>query len=128
MGGGSAFFENGSVRDTGPRSCAETTCPESPFGHNAIAHDGGRLTMLNFALTRASLCGLLLYGTAETGWAEADISHGLVSESPIGICLQVPGYPRARLTNHVVFTDLGRDIEGTAFAVPTPSNPTVLEP
>jgi hypothetical protein len=127
MGGGRAFFENGAVRETLPRSCVVTTCPEAPYGHNAITHDGGRLSMRNFTLTRAELCGLMM-SAGVTGHGEADLSFGEISSSPIGICLQVPGYPRARLLDHVTFTRVGRDIEGTAFAVPEPSDPSELEP
>jgi hypothetical protein len=122
--GGSAVLENGFVRRTLPRSCAETTCPEEPFGHNAAAVDGGALSMLNFALRDCGLCGLLI--APEDG--QADLRYGEISGSPIGICLQVPGYARARLTDHVEFIDVGRDIEGTAFAVPEPSDPVELSP
>jgi hypothetical protein len=111
------------VRDTALTTCAETTCPQAASGHDVTTLDRAVVSVTRFVVSGAAQCGLML---AEEG--QVDLSSGEVAGCPIGICLQVPGYPRARLTNGVVFRDVGRDIEGTAFAVPMPSDPAALTP
>jgi hypothetical protein len=106
------------VRDTASR-------PDGMFGHNVTSVESAELAMTRFVVSRASLCGLLL-----SFEGQIDLATGEVSESRFGICLQVPGYARSRLTRDVVFRDVGglHPIEETTFPAPEPVEPTGIMP
>ena len=79
--------------------------------------------MTRFVVARAEACGVIL---ARNG--QVDLSDGELSEHPIAVCLQVPGYARSRLFDNVRLRDNGRDIQETDLPVPEPSDPAELTP
>jgi hypothetical protein len=104
------------VRDTERRECADTTCTEFPAGMGVGAYVEGSLALTRFAITGSGLCGVHI---ARDG--NIDLHGGLVSDNPIGVCLQVDGYDVDRLTDGVVFRDNGTVIEATSWPVPEPT-------
>ncbi len=104
------------VENTMERACAETTCTANAFGYG-LAASGGSMTVRGFAVRRSALCGVFL----EVG--QIDLARGEVSGSPIGACVQVPGYDLARLSNDVSYTDNGINLDSTTLPVPDIAQP-----
>jgi len=106
------------VRETMARGCAETTCPDTPYGLGVGAFLGGRIELRHFLVDASSLCGVYL---GEGGMM--DLSDGTVSNNPIGACV-IDMYDLERLSMNVDYVNNGTNLE-TPF-LPTPdAMPTV---
>jgi hypothetical protein len=90
-------------------------------GMNAWARDGGHLVLTYFTLEAADLCGALI-----GAGGELDLAHGVVAHSPLGACIQEPGYDLARITDDVLYQDNETNFESSTLPVPAPSDPIDL--
>jgi hypothetical protein len=129
---GTALLEFGTIGNTLGLDRLFPSRSEFPAGMNALAAGGGQLGMRHFISTRADLCGLQiardggmdLFGDLLVLGGGRSRSTSEVSFSPIGVCLQVPGYDVARLTDGVVFRGNGTAVEATDLPVPEISDPS----
>jgi hypothetical protein len=103
------------VRDVGDGACDGSICLHAGIG----AYVGSRLTADRFAVARCDLCGLHV---GEGG--EIDATNGDVSESGIGVCVEVSGYDLDRLTNMVSYRDNDVNFDTTStLPLPTSAPP-----
>jgi hypothetical protein len=115
--GGVVELSDVRVIDTLERACSDTTCSDAPGGSGLGAY-GGTLRASRFEVRRASLCGAQI---ALGG--DMDLTDGEIAESPVGACVQVPGYDLARLTASVLYRDNGVAVDSPTHAVPVPADP-----
>jgi hypothetical protein len=111
--GASLTMNDVGIVDTRQAACATASCPEDPFGIALGLYLGGRATLADFTISRASLCGVQLVGESEL-----DLHDGVISESSIGVCLQSEGYDITRLQDDVMFVDNGNNLDATSLPVP----------
>jgi hypothetical protein len=106
-----------------PRAdCAESSCREAPYGY-AASSEGSGLALTRFELSNAATCGVfvsdLILATAPT----VDLVDGVISDSAIGACVQVPDYSLDRLTERVAYLRNEVNLDTTSLPVPEASNP-----
>jgi len=83
------------------------------WGSGVVVMDGASLTMTDFVIQRAALCGLHI---AEGG--EMDVMNGEVSSSTIGACVSDPDYDVDRLRSEVRYSDNGNNLDTRGLPVP----------
>jgi hypothetical protein len=108
-----------SILNTAEQGCAETTCPDRPFGAGALILDGAA-TIQRFVVRGAPQCGVHV---AQDG--ELDLADGEVAQCSIGACIQRSGYDPARLSNEVSYRDNGVNLDATTLPVPELGEPPV---
>jgi hypothetical protein len=133
---GTALLEFGTIADTRGLRGIFPSRSEFPAGVNALAAGRGQLGMRHFFSTRADLCGLHiardggmdLFGNSlpSGGGGTRPRSTSEVSFNPVGVCVQVPGYDVARLTDGVLFHHNVTIVEATDFTPPDVSDPGEL--
>lgn len=107
------------VRDVVPSDCAATTCAELAGGFGVVAQGGGAVTLRDFEIDVAVLCGVAV-GTNSHGVAGAiDLHHGRVSRVPIGACVQVGGYDVERLHDRVEYLQVDVPLQATSYMLPS---------
>lgn len=106
------------IADTLPRACATSTCPgDDAAGHGVGAYSGAEVTLERFVLGRQDFCGAML----DTGGG-IDLHDGTIEDNGLGVCVQVPGYDVARLSDRVRYGP-GQYIEMTDLPIPEPAPP-----
>lgn len=108
------------IRDTASRECAATTCAGYPAGSGVGAFESAHVRLSEFVVTRAEQCGVII---GRDGMV--DLRHGVVSEHPIGVCIQVDGYDVGRLTDRVLYRDNEAAFEATTYPAPDVADPDI---
>jgi hypothetical protein len=94
--------------------CSGDDCLYRPGGYGVATTAVLRLT--RFLIDDAALCGVLV--AAGDGPTELDLIDGVIRGSPIGACVQVPGYALERLTDAVSYEDNATNLDATSLPVP----------
>ena len=106
------------VRDS---ACAMTSCPGRPSGVGLGAYvDGSALRITGFSVAHCALAGVQLAGGV------ADLADGRVTDNPIGVNVQTPGFDFARLSTDVVYERNERAVDGNLLPVPDSRLPPAL--
>jgi len=115
--GTTATLRDVAILDVSASDCAPASCREIATGAGAYA--GARLSLDEFTIARAGLCGVHV---AIQG--ELDLLNGEVAESTIGACVSVPDYDLSRLTTDVRYRDNDVSLDtDDALPVPVPAPP-----
>ena len=77
----------------------------------------GRAEIDRFEIVASSLCGVHLAAAGQL-----TLSHGVVRESPIGACFDVPIDDILSTFTEVAFVDNGRNLSSETLPVPDPSS------
>jgi hypothetical protein len=104
-------LEDAVIRQTRPQ-----VCPGCPFFDSAMgvgAYTRGRVSLTGFSIASSGLCGAQV---AVAG--ELDLRNGEVRGHDIGACIQIDGYPLARISDDVAYYDNGTNLEVTMLPVP----------
>jgi len=121
LAGSSATLEDVQILRVTPRSCVAAACSGDGAGHGVAVSSASTVTVTNFVISEAALCGLML---AQGG--EADLMSGEVRASTIGVCIQTDDFDIGRLMDEVSYSDNGANLNSTSLPVPEGSSP--LEP
>ncbi len=100
------------VRNSRARVCDEAACTG---GAALLAIEEASVTVDHFAFSDAALCATLI---AFDG--RMDLHHGTIDGAPFGVCMQVPGYDLARLSDDVRFRSVGAPLAATDLPIPDP--------
>lgn len=87
-------------------------CGTRGAAYDVVVLGGGAATVTAFRFEGAPTAALQL---AETG--EADLSDGLIADSPIGFNVQTPGFDDARLRTGVTFLSVGTELDRSALPI-----------
>ncbi|RLB52075.1 MAG: hypothetical protein DRJ42_15665, partial [Deltaproteobacteria bacterium] len=118
-GGAIGDLRDVEVTDVMLSTCEPGACSETPHGY-AVVTLGGALRLTRFELRDAAVCGIVLAPLAGTEEVTAvDLETGVVSNSPIGACVQIDGYDLDRLTGGVHYRDNGSNLDSTMLPVPS---------
>jgi len=113
--GGRVALEDVSIRGVEAQACAASTCPIRTYGYGAITDSASTLRLERFLIREASLCGLLIDGTASV-----DAVAGEISDSAIGACIQAEGFDLGRIMEDVRYRDNGTSLDSTSLPIPEP--------
>ena len=102
------------VTDTHPRDCVSTGC--EPAGVGVGSYLGAHAGLTRFRIERAALAGVQLSRDGSM-----DLSDGEISDNPVGVNLQVPGYDVGRLRDRVYYRDNGVNVDSSELPVPEPT-------
>ena len=102
-----------SIRRALGRSCEATTCHAVAGGSSLGAYDSATVTVHDFEVSDAALCGLQVATDAAL-----DARDGVVSGASIGACVQVPAYDSSRLTAGVTFVENGINVDTSDLPIP----------
>ncbi len=108
--GATVTLEEILVEGTLGRSCG-VDCEATGIGMGAYL--GGHLLA-----TRFQLSGNALVGAQVAVDGELDLHDGLVSDNPVGVNVQVPGYDVGRLMDEVRFSNNGVNLDSAELPVP----------
>jgi len=103
------------VEGTQQRECVTTTCPDVAFGDGLVAAIEAQITLERFVIADCARVGVLV------GGGSVDLRAGRVSGNPIGANVQTPEFDFMRLTDGVVFSDNGRNLDTMLLPVPSSS-------
>jgi len=103
------------IADTRVLDCVVSGCPSDDFGYAAASYTGALVSLTTFELTGAVDAGLQL---ADGG--EADLSDGLVADSPVGFNVQTAGFDESRLRDGVTFRDVGAELDRSSLPTSDP--------
>ena len=93
------------------RSLEGTDCAG---GLGVTAGNGGRIDLTDFEVSDNGLCGLVV----QVGGA-IDARNGVVSGSPVGVCVLEPSFDfMARILDHVALVDVGAPLQAVRYAAP----------
>ena len=104
------------IEDSLERDCAVGGC--LPAGIGISVFDSGAATLSRFRVLRSALVGAQV---ARDGRLE--LSDGEVSECPVGVNVQVPGYDLDLLRRGVLFRDNGVNLDSSELVIPEPMRP-----
>ncbi len=82
-------------------------------GFGAAAFSGGGIVLDQFSIGDIALCGV----TVGAGGA-IDLSNGVIAETPVGACVQEPGYDTERLHHDVRFVNVDIPLQATSYSLP----------
>lgn len=108
-----ASLENGRVVRVRPRLSHAT-----PAGHGVASVNSADISLQNFLIESADLCGLLIAGNGHV-----NLFSGRIRHNPVGVCLQVDGYDVRTLMNDVLYEGNGTTLEATTFPIPDAADP-----
>jgi len=111
-GGAAVTLDSVAVVDVGTWRCAADTCPDTTFGHG-VSIVNSTVSANDFLFSNAEVCGVFLSSAAEV-----DLSMGAVTDTSIGVCLQVDSYDVSRLQNMVMYERNGVNLDATSLPVP----------
>lgn len=100
------------VLDSLQAQCATTTCVGTAGGIGIASTTGGEVTLTDFLVSRAALCGVQVAGGG------MDLHSGRVERCLIGANVQDPGFDFARLSDMVQYTDNERNLDSSSLPVP----------
>jgi hypothetical protein len=104
------------LRDVVVRGLIGVDCAGcSPGGTGIGAYLAASVSVERFVIEDAVLCGVMV---ARDG--ELDLTAGVVSRCTVGACVAAPEYDVARLTDDVVYTDNGNNLDATELPLPEP--------
>ena len=103
------------VQGTLQRACALTTCPDVTFGDGLVAATNAQITLERFVVLDNARVGVLI------GGGTVDLHIGRVSGNPIGANVQSPDFDIMRLSDGVVFSENGRNLDTMLLPVPDSS-------
>ncbi len=126
VGGATVDVRDYSSVDVSPTPCGSTTCPEDAYGYAAAAISA-TIRLEQFQIRNAATCGVFV-APVDPFYAEPefevppslDLVSGVIFESEIGACVQVPEYDFSRLTNDVHYSANGTNLDTTMLPVPRP--------
>jgi len=106
------------VEDTLERACVDMPdgCPNTGAGAGIVSVLSGDADVRRFVTRRNAICGVQI---ARDG--TITLHDGEVYDNPIGANVQVDGFDFARLQDHVLFHDNGRNLDSSVLAVPDPN-------
>lgn len=101
------------VTETGALQCdPEDACQNGPLGMGITIQGGAVITLAEFELTAAALCGFQLVE------GDATLSDGIVSGNPIGANIQRGDFDYSQIASTVFFVDNERNLDSYALPVP----------
>ncbi len=103
------------IRTTKRRDCMAVRCAEEG-GVGLVSYYDASVHLESFLLTDNDIAGAQL---GEGG--ELDLVDGVVSNQPIGVSIQTPGYDFGRLTDSVRYEDNGSNLDTNDLPVPQTS-------
>lgn len=107
------------VRGVATAPCATSTCADYSGGHALVARLGGRLDVSDFVLADAALCGVVVGEDSADGTATSvDLMRGVITNVPIGACVQVDSFDTRRLQTDVEYRDVGVPLRATSYQLP----------
>ena len=116
--GGRSTLTGLEILDTRERGCAQSTCSGEPGGIGIGVYGATEVSVSDFTIDGAPLCGVqLALGAA------LDLSEGVITNASIGACVQVEGYDVSRLAQGVAYRETDTSIQTTAHYVPDIHDP-----
>jgi hypothetical protein len=112
-GGSRVELSDVQVAGTQQRECALTTCPDVTFGDGLVSAIDAQIVLTRFVVADNARVGALV------GGGSIDLHTGRVSGNPIGANIQTPAFDVLRLSDGVVFTGNGRNLDTNLLPVPS---------
>ncbi|MFK8003863.1 MAG: right-handed parallel beta-helix repeat-containing protein [Polyangiales bacterium] len=109
------------VQSVEARTCAMPECQSEPAGIGVGAYDGAQVTIADFSVEAATLCGVQV-GPG----AGVDLDAGEISGCAIGACVHAADYVLSRLTSDVAYE--GNELSIDTVSLPIPEAPTYTRP
>jgi len=98
------------------RRCADGACADAPGGVGLGAWVGSTVSLTNFVVDGADLCGVLVADDSQL-----DLMNGEVANTAIGACVLSDAYDFERLTRDVTYHDNDSNLDSTRLPTPMPT-------